>query len=436
MSYREALAWIHSIERFGMNQGLQRIEALLGYLGDPHKKLKFLHIGGTNGKGSTAVLAASILQSAGYRTGLYTSPYLQDFTDRMSVDGAEIPRDDLAGLVSIVRPLAEKIAGDPRLGQPTQFEVVTAIAFAYFARVKPDIVVLEVGLGGRLDATNVVLPLVTIITTVSLEHTRVLGKTVEAIAAEKAGIVKEKTEVVTQAQGAALGVIEGICRRRGAPLYRLGKEFRAEFLSGDLHRQTFDYQGLAQNLKGLGIPLLGEHQIANASVALAALELLGKRGFVLTEEALRSGLSQTRWPGRLEILRRDPLVVIDGAHNLEAFQGLRRALPKIFSYRKMILVLGILQDKAVEGILAEIVPLAYKLILTRPNSPRAADPRRVERIAAKLFQGQILVEEEIVSALQRAFALASPEDLILIAGSLYLISEIRNFFFQPGIILG
>lgn len=426
MPYREALAWIHSIGRFGMNQGLQRIEALLGYLGDPHKKIKFLHIGGTNGKGSTAALAASVLQAAGYRTGLYTSPYLEQFTDRMSVNGKEISKTDLTDLVCVVRPLVEKIAQDSALGQPTQFEVVTAIAFSYFAETKPDLVVLEVGLGGRLDATNVVCPLVSVITTVSLEHTHVLGDTVEAIALEKAGIIKEKTDVVTQAKGNALAVIEEICRQKSAPLYRLGEDFRHERLFGDLNGQVFNYYGLTKDFTGLRIPLLGEYQADNASVALAALELLGNKGFALTEEAFRRGLSEVRWPGRLEILGRDPLVVIDGAHNLEAFQGLKQALLQTFSYRRMILVLGILKDKALEEILAEIVPLADELIITRPNSPRAADPLHLERMAKAAFKKPVFVEEKLIQALKSAFSLASPDDLILIAGSLYLISEARH----------
>ncbi len=431
MHYREALSWIHSIERFGMNLGLQRIKALLGYLGDPHKKLRYLHIGGSNGKGSTAAMAASVLQSAGYRVGLYTSPYLQHFTDRISVNGKEISEERLAELASAVRPPAEKIAKDSSLGQPTEFEVVTAIALAYFAEVNPDIVVLEVGLGGRLDATNVVLPLVSVITTVSLEHTRVLGNTVEAIALEKAGIIKEKTAVVTQVSGAALAVIEEICREKNAPLYRLGHDFNGEMVRGDLEGQVFHYYGIMKEYLDLKIPLLGEHQINNASVALAALELLDKKGFVMAKEALRRGLQTARWPGRLEILGREPLVVLDGAHNLEAFQGLRRALAQVFSYRRLILVLGILADKAVEDILMEIVPQADTLIVTRPNNPRAADPPELGRIIRAICNKPVFIEEEAASALECAFSLASPDDLILIAGSLYLISEVRHILRRP-----
>lgn len=432
MRYREALSWIHSIERFGMNLGLQRIKALLGYLGDPHKQLRCLHIGGSNGKGSTAALAASVLQSAGYRVGLYTSPYLRQFTDRMSVNGKEIPKERLAELVSVVRPLVEKIAQDPSLGHPTEFEVVTAIALTYFAEINPDIVVLEVGLGGRLDATNVVSPLVSVITTVSLEHTGVLGNTVEAISLEKAGIIKEKTAVVTQVSGAALAVIEEICRGKNAPLYRLGHDFRGEMVWGDLEGQVFHYYGIKKEFPDLKISLLGEHQINNASVALAALELLEEKGFVLAEEAFRRGLQEARWPGRLEIMGRKPLVVLDGAHNLEAFQELRRALRQFFPYRRLILVLGILADKAVTDMLMEIVPQADTLIVTRPDNPRAADPAELGRIIRTICNKPVFLKEEAASALECAFALASPDDLILIAGSLYLLSEVHHLLQRAG----
>ena len=445
MHYQEALSWIHSISRFGMNLGLQRIESLLGYLGDPHKKLQFLHIGGSNGKGSTAAFAASVLRAAGYRVGLYTSPYLEEFTDRMSVNGEEIPKERLAELVAAVKPLAERLAADPSLGQPTEFEVVTALALEYFAEQKPDIVVLEVGLGGRLDATNVVSPLVSAITTISLEHTQVLGDTVTAIAREKGGIIKKKTPLVTQTDGEALAVLEEICRDLDAPIYKLGREFCCEPVSCGLSGQSFHYYGLNRNFKDLQIPLLGEYQIKNAAVALAALELLAAGDFpsALSEESLRSGLASTRWPGRLEIVREAPLVVIDGAHNIEAFQGLKSALQQLFSLednsledqslgdrslrgRKMILVLGILADKNPEELLPEILPLADVLIITKPASPRAADPYELEKLARTQYKRPIFIEEKIDSALDKAFASASPEDLILIAGSLYLISEARS----------
>ncbi len=427
MDYREALSWIHSISRFGMNQGLQRIELLLHYLGDPHKKLKYLHIGGTNGKGSTAAFAASVLEAAGYGVGLYTSPYLEQFTNRMAINGKDISRERLVELVERVKPLVERVAAESSYGHPTEFEVVTALAFSYFAGESPDIIVLEVGLGGRLDATNVVQPLVTVLTTISLEHTQVLGNTVEAIAREKAGIIKEGSPVATQARGVALEVFQNTCREKNVPLFSLGEDFKAERVAGDLNGQSFHYRGLRHDFFNLHISLLGDYQVNNAALALAALELLEEKGFLLPEEAIRSGLHNARWPGRLEIMRRSPLVVIDGAHNLEAFQNLRQTLNHTFSYRRLILVLGILGDKAVEEILQEILPAADILVVTKPNSPRAADPRDLEKIASKMISGPVYVRESIPDAVKLALSLARAPDLVLIAGSLYVISDARQF---------
>ena len=428
LHYEEALDWIHSIERFGMNQGLERIEKLLDLLGNPHRSCNYLHIGGTNGKGSTAAFVASIMEEAGYRVGLYTSPYLVEFTNRMAINGQDIPREQLVELVQRVKPLTEKIAADPALGQPTEFEVVTALAFCWFAEESPDLVILEVGLGGRLDATNVVQPLVSAIATISLEHTQVLGDTVEAIAREKAGIIKAGAPVVTQAGGAALSVLEDVCREKDVPLYHLGKHFHAQIDTQDAGGQVFHYQGLYGDYHALSIPLLGDYQVRNAALAIAAGELLCQNGFSISEAALRAGLDKTRWPGRLELLRRSPLVVIDGAHNLEAFQGLRRGVRQTFQYGRLILVLGILSDKAAENILAEILPLADRLILTKPNSPRAADPHTLQKIVSDMMpELPCEISPEIPAAVDLALKEAGDEDLVLIAGSLYLVSDARHY---------
>ncbi len=428
MHYEEALDWIHSIARFGMNQGLERIEALLDLLGNPHRSCKYLHIGGTNGKGSTAAFAAAMLEEAGYRVGLYTSPYLVQFTNRMAINGRDIPRKRLVELVNKVKPLVEKIAADPVLGQPTEFEVVTALAFCYFAEESPDIVVLEVGLGGRLDATNVVQPLVTAIATISLEHTQVLGNTVEEIAREKAGIIKNGAPVVTEAGGGALPVLEAVCREKQVPLYQLGKDFHAESETRNVGGQVFHYRGLSREYDDLFIPLLGDYQINNAALAIAAMEMLCNNGFSIPEATLRAGLEKTRWPGRLEVLRRSPLIVVDGAHNLEAFQGLQRGVRQTFEYGKLILVLGILSDKAAENILAEILPLADRLILTKPNSPRAANPEALQKIVSGMMpELPCDISEEIPAAVDMALKQAGDEDLVLIAGSLYLVSDARQY---------
>jgi len=426
LNYQEALRWIHGIQRFGMNPGLERIKALLDSLGNPQRKLNYLHIGGSNGKGSVAAFAAGVLETAGYRVGMYTSPYLVQFTNRMAINGEDISQERLVEMVARIKPKVEAIAADPDLGHPTEFEVVTAIAFTYFAEEAPDLVILEVGLGGRLDATNVIDPLATIITTVSLEHTQILGSTVEEVAGEKAGIIKEGCDVVTGATGKALEVIQQKCRDKKANLYIAGQDFEARVQSSNLEGQNFQYRGIGHTFEDLHITMLGEYQAGNAALALAALELLEEKGFYVREEAVQSGLGSTRWPGRLEVMRRAPLVVLDGAHNLEAFQGLRHSVKTAFSYRYLVLVLGLLADKALEEILQEIVPLADSVILTTPNSPRAADPWMLQEIVSGLSPGPVHVVENISGAVKLALSMARSPDMVLVAGSLYLISDVRH----------
>ena len=367
-------------------------------------------------------------------------------------------------------PVVEKVAGDPRLGQPTEFEVVTALAFLYFARLRPDLVVLEVGLGGRLDATNVVDPLAVIITNVSLEHTQVLGNTVELIAREKAGIIKTGVPVVTAAADpAALRVIWEACLEREAPLYRVipgeeegtaqkfaktgfpgtGETGAPDLAGADSPGltgicrfgerkivptgQQFTYRGLGQTLKGVTIPLRGGHQVINASTALAGLELLSHQGFLFPERRLREGLKDTRWPGRLEVVGKSPLVVLDGAHNPAAMEQLARSIGEHFRYRRLLLVLGILKDKDKEAMFRHILPLAHRLILTSPSScGRAVSPQELAASEALTgyYSGPVRIENTVGGAMGAALEMAGETDLVLVAGSLYTISEAREYLFK------
>ncbi len=447
-SYLKALDWIHSTGRFGMNQGLERIKELLGRLGNPHQDLPCLHIGGTNGKGSTAAMVAAVLKTVGYRAGLYTSPYIVSFTNRFSVDGQDISPCELVELVEQVRPIVEQITEDPRLGQPTEFEVVTALAFLYFARHRPDLVVLEVGLGGRLDATNVITPLVSIITNVSLEHTWVLGNSVESITEEKVQIIKPGVPVVTASTDpVVLKIILETCRLRHSPVYRVvpagGEEEGLPNWSGTFSYserkliplgQQFCYRGLDLHLRSLTIPLRGEHQVVNASTALAGLELLARQGFVFTEDGLRAGLKNTFWPGRLEVMRENPLVVLDGAHNPAAMEQLARSITEHFRYRRLILVLGILKDKDKDAMFRNILPLAYRLVLTRPAYERAAPPEELaaSKALAAYYTGPIQIESTVEGAVEAALKLAGKMDLVLVAGSLYTVSEARGHLSHRG----
>ena len=436
-AYRRALEWIHSIGRFGMKQGLQRIEALLSLLGNPHRQLKYIHIGGTNGKGSVAAMLAAVLQESGYRTALYTSPYISSFTNRMSIDGRDIDNAALVELVERIRPLVDRISSDERLGPVTEFEAVTALAFTYFAREQPDLVVLEVGLGGRFDATNVVTPLLSVITNINLDHTQVLGETVAAVAFEKAGIIKETVPVLTGAtEEEARRVIAGVCRERGSPLFyallsgenappgvESASGCRREIFPGG---QSFDYHGFSRSYRDLFIPLRGLHQVGNAALVLAVLELLTERGYTFPEDEdeLRRGLAKTVWPARLELLRREPLLILDGAHNPAAMKGLATSLPEYFRYRRLHLVIGVMADKD-PAMLDHILPLADTVILTRPRLPRAAAPEALAARVRERFSGKVLAEERVERALSQALALADPGDAVLVTGSFYTVSEAR-----------
>jgi dihydrofolate synthase / folylpolyglutamate synthase len=440
--YIQALEWIHGLGRFGIRPGLGRVAALLEKLGNPHHRVRFVHVGGTNGKGSTAVMIASMLRAAGYRIGLYTSPYLLSFTNRMAVNGSDIDSGDLVELVDRIRPLVEEISSDDSLGEMTEFEVVTALALTYFAKKEVDLVVLEVGLGGRLDATNVITPLFSIITNISLEHTDVLGNTVEEIAFEKAGIIKQGKPLITAAEDQkVLAVLKSRCAELGSPFYSVyplqedsadaGNNRPSASLSEITEEgQFFSYRGFAMQFERLFVPLRGLYQLSNAATALAAVELLAEEGFPVTEDALRSGLAATVWPGRLELLSSRPLLIMDGAHNPAAIEKLSAALPAYFTYRRLVLVIGMLADKDTEAMLKYILPLADTVIFTRPLLPRAADPGTIAAFAVS--QLNFKKDHEVIydhgEALDRALDLAGPDDAVLVTGSLYTVSDIRAYW--------
>jgi dihydrofolate synthase/folylpolyglutamate synthase len=425
LKYQDALNWIHGLSRFGSNPGLDRIRELLRMLGDPQDRLRCVHIAGTNGKGSTAAFLASMLTAEGCRVGLYTSPYLEAFTNRMAIGGIDIDELSLAALVERVKPLVEEIALT-KFGQATEFEVVTAMAFTYFAQCQPDWVVVEVGLGGRLDATNVIIPAVSVITNIGLDHTQVLGDTVGAIAWEKAGIIKGGIPVITAAEKPeALAVITQVAAERGASLHTVDADIRYTIQASTLDGQIFDYMSSRHTYPGMKIRLLGEHQVRNAVTALAARELLDET--VIDESAVRSGLAEAQWPGRLEVFSRSPLVLVDGAHNSDGFQALRTALLSLLAGKKLHLVLGILGDKAVDEILSLAAPLATAgMIITRPDNIRAADPYAVAQIASRYTSAPVVVEENIADAVKRALYETRVDEALCVCGSLYTISEARE----------
>ena len=431
LTYKEALDYIYSFTDYEKqiaysyapeHFNLARVEQLLGLLGDPHRRFKSVHIAGTKGKGSTSAMIASILCAAGYRTGLYTSPHLHSFRERILLDGQMIGQAQVAALLEHLKPLVERIEGI------TTFEIMTALAFTYFAQRGAEFAAIEVGLGGRLDATNVIEPLVSVITSLSYDHTEVLGTTLSEIAREKAGIIKEGIPVVSAPQEPeAMAVIEGVCRERGAELVVVGRDWTCDAREANLEGQSFKVQGPWSEVQGLDlwIPLLGRYQLINATAAVAAIENLREQGIPIPEASVREGLRQVRWPGRLEVLGQEPWVVVDGAHNGDSARKLVAAMMELFHHRRLILVFGALTGHSVPDMLDALLPAADKVILTRANRIRAvATSDLLREVHARRREAE--VTERVAEALERALALASPEDLICATGSLSIAAEARE----------
>ena len=419
MTYEEALSYIHSICWKGSKLGLDRTRELLGKLNDPQKELKFIHIAGTNGKGSTAAMLSSILEEAGYRVGLYTSPFINRFNERMQVNHQPIPDEELAALTEYVRPHADAMADSP-----TEFELITALAMVWFARQKCDIVVLEVGMGGELDSTNIIdVPEAAVIAAMGLDHVKELGPTMADIARAKAGIIKEGGRVVSYGGNPeADEVIAAVCRARNASLCQ--PDFSA-IVPGDfgLEGQTFSYKGW----RGLRIPLVGAYQMNNAAVVLETVEVLRQRGWSVSDEAVRKGLADTRWPARFEVLRRDPVFIVDGGHNPHGIRATAESLRRLFPGRKITFVTGVMADKDVEHILGLIVPLADQFFTVRPDNPRAMDAgelaARIEAMGAKATACA-----SVRDGVDRAIQAEGPHGVACALGSLYMSGEVRSCF--------
>ncbi len=423
--YQRSLDYLYGLEKFGMIFGLKKIEEILEAIGDPHRDLQAIHIGGTNGKGSTAAMIASILQKEGYRVGLYTSPHLIRFTERIRINGEEIEPKKVAELTEYLQERIEAAGISPPF---TFFDFTTALAFLYFREKVVDLVVLEVGLGGRLDSTNVIDPLISVITNIGKDHEDVLGRGIMKIAAEKAGIIKKGRPLVTAAtQPRVIGLFSRICREKGAPFFRVGKEFR--YAPSD--EKTFHYEGLHRKLWNLSLNLYGPHQIVNATTAIGAMEILDDLGFRVTNEAIVEGLKTVQWPGRLEMIHTHPRVILDGAHNPEGALSLKAALERDFSYHRLILLVGIMKDKDIRAILTPLVPLADHVILTRPSIERAASPQTLRKAMGRNGERAELVDD-LKEAIERGLSLTDENDLLCITGSLYTVGEARSYFLCRG----
>ncbi len=404
------------------NYDLRRVEELLARLGNPHLAARSVHITGTNGKGSTAAMVASALTLSGYITGLYTSPHLHTWRERVRVNGELISEEEFITLVERLKPEVEAVNQKATYGRLTTFELVTTLAYAYFELKRADFQVLEVGLGGKFDATNVIQPEVCLITSVSFDHTDVLGNSLPEIAAEKAGIIKPGSIVVTSPQPSEVArVIEETCLGCEVELVRVGSDVTWQSLSADFDRQLFRVRGRLGSYE-LSIPFLGRHQLDNAATAVAALEVLAEKGFGISRESIVDGLARVSWPGRLQILGHHPLLVVDGAHNPDSARRLRQSLEQYFEFDRAILIIGTSSDKDVAGIVSELTPLFDRVIVTRTRHPRAmAPPSIVAEFRRHGIEAQ--VAEAIPEALSLALNIAGTQDLVCATGSLFVVGE-------------
>lgn len=425
MNYEEALKYINDKDKYGSRLGLESIGTLLEYLGNPHLESNFIHVGGTNGKGSTSAYISSVLIALGYRVGLFTSPYLERFTERIQINNEDIRKDDLARITDMVRLGADKMVKNG-FDHPTTFEIVTAIALIYFKEEDLDYVVLEVGLGGRYDSTNIIpKSLAAVITTIDYDHTEILGNSLSEIAYQKAGIIKENGLLILypQEKEAEKTILE-VAREKNARIVRVPFE-GIEITSQTYLESIFNFKYESLYLKDIVIKMIGKYQVYNAATAITLLLELEKESHLkISEEKLKEGLLNTRWKGRLETLRTDPIFLIDGAHNLQGIDQLAKTI-KLFPYKKLIVGIGVLKDKDYSHMIETISTLASYLVVTEVNMPRKLDASILAEEISK-YNKNVYIERDIKKAIEKTFELAKPEDMIVFCGSLYLIGEVRT----------
>lgn len=424
MNYDETITWLYSFEKFGIKLGLDRIKFICKKLVNPQNSYKIIHVGGTNGKGSVCRFLQSILTTSGYKTGVYTSPHIQRFSERFIIDNKEISDSDVVLLVKKIKPIIDEMI--KKENTPTFFEIVTAMALLYFKEKKVDFAVIEVGLGGRFDATNMVEPILSIITNVTLEHQDILGHKIQDIAFEKAGIIKNKISVITASKDTALEVIKKIAVEKDAPITIIDV-MSWKKIKGGVDWQEFLISG---SLKEYFVKtsLIGEHQGENIALTIEAIEKLQMRGVYITDEAITKGLEKTVNPGRMEIIGFEPLIILDGAHNIAGVSSLKQTIKNDFVYNKLILVLGILSDKNVKGMLEIIAPICDVIVTTKSQNKRATEPIKLKEITEKLnFKNQVIVKNKVDEAVKYAVSIAKKDDLICVTGSLFTVGEARDY---------
>ncbi|OQZ01749.1 MAG: hypothetical protein B6D35_02195 [Candidatus Brocadia sp. UTAMX2] len=440
-SYQEAMAFLYkaidyekliSYQYNASTFSLDRMEKLLAHMGNPHKNLSCVHITGTKGKGSTAIMMATIMEYAGLVTGLFTSPHLIDLKERIQINRQKIAETEFASIMDELQPYIRYLQETSPSASPTFFEILTALSMVYFQRKRTEMAVLEVGLGGRLDSTNVVVPLASIITNIGFDHTSILGNTLSSIAYEKAGIIKQGVPLVSGIEGAeALSVVEKTCREKNASLYLLGRDIWIEEVK---HLVKDGIRGILCRIKtwrytydNIYLPLAGIHQARNCALVFGALEILRERGVIaVNDDTIRKALAALHCPARIEVIAENPCIILDFAHTADSMRFLKKALIENFTFRKLIIVLGFSQDKDMDTILKEIVMEADSIIVTRSKNPRAAAPgdlyQRIERISGKQPEIVNNVQDAVIMAKQ----MASHEDMICITGSSYVAGEARQ----------
>jgi dihydrofolate synthase/folylpolyglutamate synthase len=435
MDYRQAVDYILSFTDYEVipgiaytaaNYDLRRMEKLLLPLSNPHLGTKTVHIAGTKGKGSTAAMITGVLAAAGYRIGLFTSPHLHAIRERIRINDTLITEEEFAAAVTGLRPAVEAVNGEAEFGMLTTFEILTAVVFDYFKKKHVDVQVLEAGLGGRLDATNVVKPDVCVITSISLDHTAILGNTIAEIAREKAGIIKPGCTVVSAPQREeAADVIERACSQQGAILLRAGKDVTWRRTGGDFRKQSFTVKS-GNTGYSLTIPLIGDYQLENAAIAVSAVESLAGKGVPVSRQAVEKGLREVDWPGRLQVLKEHPLLVVDGAHNGYSMQKLVEAVKRYFTCSRCFVIFGTSSDKDIQGMVGELQKLGGFVTVTRSTHPRAASTailrEHFSRSGMKIDEA-----ENVQDALRQVMTKADRSDLILVTGSLFIVADTLNY---------
>ncbi|KEI96534.1 folylpolyglutamate synthase [Clostridium botulinum A2B3 87] len=426
MDYKEAREYIQSKAKFGSNLGLERTEKLLELLGNPHKRLRCIHIAGTNGKGSTTAMISTVLKESGYKVGMYTSPYIEEFEERIQINGHNITKKDLGYIITKVANIVEKVE-NMGYGNPTEFEIITVAMFYYFCLKEVDFAVIEVGLGGRLDSTNVLEPILSIITSISYDHMNILGETLEEITYEKAGIIKKAPVIMYPQKKEVEKNIEKVCKEKNCELIKVEDNLiniEIEIIEKNMGQQSFKLK-TKEDTYNICLSLLGKHQIKNCITVILALEKLMKLGIKIEKIHIISALKKVKWPARLEIVNKNPLTVIDGAHNIDGIESLKNNVSKYFKYNKLILILGILKDKQVEDMIKTLVPLADRVLTVAPHNDRGESSKELMHIVLKHNESCEHLED-YKECYDKAKFYCEDGDMILICGSLYMVGDMRK----------